>query len=188
MTGRTSKSVIRLWRLSVILAALSSTAAMPPISQQARAALDRTLGAKGVYVDEESAYTFAFPRTDLSVHVGRQRLSPAQTPRSWATFSPSMGQEGMMNGEIIALEAEVNRAMSAALGAGLQVTGLSGTLLFEHPRLLTSIRKRTVAEHPETLFIGVWKQGTAFELATGLRFALDVEVGAAKVASNSDRK
>jgi hypothetical protein len=31
----------------------------------------------------------------------------------------------------------VNRAMSAALGAGLEVTGLGATLLFEQPRLLT---------------------------------------------------
>jgi hypothetical protein len=34
----------------------------------------------------------------------------------------------------------------------------------------------------------LWKQGTAVELARGLRFALDVEVGAAKVASNSGRE
>ena len=71
--------------------------------------LDPSLGAKGVYVDVESAFKFAFPRTDISVHVGGQRLSPAQAPRSWATFSPSMHQEGAMNGEIIVLEDEVNR-------------------------------------------------------------------------------
>jgi hypothetical protein len=46
---------------------------------------------------------------------------------------------------------------------------------------ITSIRKHTVAEHPESMFIRVWKQGTALDLAKGLRFALDVEVGAAKV-------
>lgn len=317
MTQETSTNVTPLWRLGVLLAALSSTAAMPPISQQARTALDRTLGAKGVYVDEESAYKFSFPRTDLNVQVGRQRLSPAQAPRSWATFSPSMHQEGTVNGEIIVLESEVNRAMSAALGAGLQVNGLGPALLFEQPRLLTmsiwgegtfqnlaaalrksldelgrsrsdrssssadgaavppagnsidpgplndvlsmrgvvtdgiyraaigrvvlvngtplgremgmstsivvfgtsdrafaqadmivspdelqrvlkalrardftvtSIRKRTVAEHPEVLFIGVWKQGSALELARGLRFALDVEVGAAKIASKAERE
>jgi hypothetical protein len=34
----------------------------------------------------------------------------------------------------------------------------------------------------------VRKQGTALELARGLRFALDVEVGAARIASNSERK
>ena len=313
----TNKNINPLWRLCVVVAALSSTAAMPPISQQARAALDRSVGAKGVYVDEESAYKFAFPRTDISVQVGRQRLSPAQAPRSWATFSPSMHQEGVMNGEIVALEGEVNRVMSAALNAGLEVTGLGATLLFEQPRLLTmnvwgegkflslasalrktldeisrpgttqprsslqgpvtapvvnnidpapldgvlsmrgvvaegiyraaigriavingtpigremgmstsivifgtndrafvqadmivspdelqrvlkalrtrdftvtSIRKHTVGEHPESMFIRVWKRGAAVDLARGLRFALDVAVGAAKVASNSVRE
>jgi len=198
----TIKNITPLWRFGVLAAALSSSAAMPPISQQARAALDRTLGTKGVYVDEESAHTFAFPRTDLSVHVGRQRLSPAQAPRAWATFSPSMHQEALVSGEIIVLEDEVNPAMSAALSGGLEVTGLGGTLLFDRPRLLarvlkalrardftvTSIRKHTVGEHPESLFIRVWKQAAALELAKGLRFALDVEVGAAKVASNSGRR
>jgi hypothetical protein len=301
-----------LWRLGVILAALSSTAAMPPIAPQARAALDRSLRSKGVYVDEESAYKFAFPRADVSVQVGRQRLSPEQAPGSWATFSPSMRQEGLVNGEIIVLESEVNRVMSAALAGGLEVTGLGATLLFDEPRLLamnvwgegtfanlavalrktldevgragagrssspspgpvlppsantidpaplngvlsmrgvvadgiyraaigrialingtpigremgmstsiaifgsndrafvqadvvvspeqlqgvlkalrardftvTSIRKHTIAEHPESIFVRVWKQGTAIDLARGLRFALDVEVGAVKVAS-----
>ena len=317
MRRMTNKNVTPLWRVGVVIAALSSTAAMPPISPQARAELDRSIGSKGVYVDEESAYKFAFPRTDISVQVGPQRLSPAQAPRSWAAFSPSMHQEGMVNGEIIVLEDEVNRVMSAALGAGLDVTGLGGTLLLEQPRLLTmnvwgegtfqslagalrktldevgrsragrssssspgavlppvannidpaplngvlsmrgvvsdgiyraaigrialiydtpvgremgmstsivifgtnerafvqaemianpdelqrvlkalrardftvtSIRKHTVAEHPESIFIRVWKQGTALDLARGLRFALDVEVGSAKVAANSERE
>jgi acetolactate synthase regulatory subunit len=53
---------------------------------------------------------------------------------------------------------------------------------------VTSIRKHTVGEHPESVFITVWKQGTALELARGLRFALDVEVGAAKVASLSEKE
>jgi len=311
----TNKNIAR-WRLGVVIAALSSTAAMPPISPQARAALDRALGTKGVYVEEESAYKFAFPRTDLSLQVAGQRLSPAQAPRSWATFSPSMRQEGAINGEIIVLEDEVNRVMSAALNAGLEVTGLGGTLPFEQPRLfamnvwsegtfqnlasalrktldevgragqsraappaaavapalannidpaqlnsvlsmrgvvsegiyraaigriavvngtpigremgmstsiaifgtndrafveadmivspdelqrvlkalrardftVTSIRKHIVGEHPESMFIRVWKQGAAVDLARGLRFALDVAVGAVKVASNSVRE
>jgi len=41
---------------------------------------------------------------------------------------------------------------------------------------------------PESIFANVWKQGPALDLAKGLRFALDVEVGAAKVASNSGRE
>jgi hypothetical protein len=38
------------------------------------------------------------------------------------------------------------------------------------------------------MFINVWKQGTALDLARGLRLALDVEVGAAKVASGSKKE
>ena len=53
---------------------------------------------------------------------------------------------------------------------------------------VTFIRKHMVAEHPESIFIRVWKQGTALELARGLRFALDVEVGAVKVAANLGRE
>jgi acetolactate synthase regulatory subunit len=53
---------------------------------------------------------------------------------------------------------------------------------------VTSIRKHTVSEHPESIFITVWKQGPAIELASGLRFALDVEVGATKVVVNSERE
>src|SRR5206468_8689317 len=100
--------------------------------------------------DEESAYKFSFPRTDLAVRVGRQRLSASQSPRSWVTFSPSIHQEGLVTGEIILLEDEVNRVMSAALNAGLDVTGLGTTLLFEQPRLLT---------------MNVWGEGTFQGLA-----------------------
>ncbi len=165
----TIKNITPLWRFGVLAAALSSSAAMPPISQQARAALDRTLGTKGVYVDEESAYKFAFPRTDLSVHVGRQRLSPAQAPRAWATFSPSMHQEALVSGEIIVLEDEVNPAMSAALSGGLEVTGLGNTLLFDQPRLLT---------------MNVSGEGTFQTLAGALRKTLD-EVGRAGAGRSS---
>jgi len=307
-----SKNVTDLLRLHVVVAALWSIGAMPPISEQNRAALDRSLGTKGVYIADESAHKFAFPRNDISVHVGGQRLSTAQAPASWATFSPSMHHEAIVNGELILLEDEVNPAMSAALNAGLAVTGLGATLLFERPRLLTmnvsgegtfqtladalrktldevgrtrsgnrqasttpapaapvannidpaplnailsmrgvatdgiyraaigrvvlmngtpvgremgmrtsvlifgtnarafaeadvilspdqlqrvlkalrardftitAIRNHLAGEHPSSLFVHVWKQGPAVELARGLRFALDVEVGGAKVAS-----
>jgi hypothetical protein len=37
-------------------------------------------------------------------------------------------------------------------------------------------------------FIRVWNEGRALELTRGLRFTLDVEVGAAKIAANSGRE
>src|SRR5262245_4589605 len=142
---------------AVVVMAILSTAAMPPISGQARAAIDRIVGAKGVYAAEESAYKFVFPRLDVSVRVGQQRLSPAQAPQSWATFQPSMHQEGIVNGELVLLDDEVNPVLSAALKAGLQVTGLGPTLMSE-PRLYA---------------LNVMGEGTFQTLATALRSALD---------------
>src|SRR5438128_12235249 len=99
------------WRTAAVAAvAFGSIAAMPSLSEQTRATLERTLRAKGVYIGEESAYKVVFPRGDVTVQVGRQQLSPAQAPASWATFSPSVHHEAMMNGEIVLLEHEVNPA------------------------------------------------------------------------------
>src|SRR5262245_66331112 len=96
------------WRTcAVIVAAVCSTAQMPPVSEQARAGLDRTLSAKGTYVSEESAYKFWFPRTDVSLRVGAQRLSPEQAPASWATFSASKTRQGMVARVLSLLEIDV---------------------------------------------------------------------------------
>jgi len=147
------------WRSwAVMTVAVCSIAAMPPISEQARAGLDRALGAKGVYVSEESAYTFTFPRADVSLRVGGQRLSPAQSPKSWATFAPSMHREGMVNGELIVLDDEVNPVLTVALRSGLEVTGLGATLLSEQPRLLT---------------LNVTGEGTYQTLGAAMRKTLD---------------
>jgi hypothetical protein len=304
------------WRTwAVIAVAVCSTAEMPPLSEQARAGLDRVLGAKGTYVSEESAYKFSFPRTDIAVRVGTQRLAPTQAPKSWATFAPSMSREGMLIGELVLLQDEVNPVLTIALKNGLEVTGLGPTLLAEEPKLLvlnvtgqgtyqalgaalrkaldeiprvragkrdqstaanavaapvpnsidaarpnailsmrgttvdgiyraaigrvalingtpvgremgmsttvsifgtnerafldadiivspdelqrvlmalrlkaldiTAIRNHTVAEHPQVLFVRVWGRGTAAELASALRYALDVEIGAVRVPQQS---
>jgi hypothetical protein len=117
-----------MWKPSAVIAAvLWSSAEMPPISAQARAGLERTLGTKGVCVSEESAYKFSFPRPDVSVRIGNQRLTADQASKSWATFSPSMHSEGMVIGELIVLEHEANPILSVALKNGLEVTGLGRT-------------------------------------------------------------
>lgn len=127
----------RVGTTAVLLAALWSTAQMPPVPEQIRAGLDRILGAKGIYVSEESAYKFAFPRADVSVRIGSQRLSPVQAPHSWVTFQPSKQHEAIMNGELIVMDDEVNPVISAAVKAKLAVTGLGPALLSAQPMLFT---------------------------------------------------
>ena len=45
---------------------------------------------------------------------------------------------------------------------------------------ITSIRNHLVGEHPQSIFVRVWGQGAAADLAKGLRYALGVEVDAAR--------
>jgi hypothetical protein len=131
---------------------------MPSVSEQTRGALDRALGAKGIYVSEESAYKFAFPRVDVTVRVGHQRLSPAQAPQSWVTFQPSKQHDAIMNGELIVLDDEVNPVISTALKAKLAVTGLGPTLLSAQPMLFA---------------LNVNAEGTYQSLSSGWRHLLD---------------
>ena len=45
---------------------------------------------------------------------------------------------------------------------------------------VTTIRNHMAGEHPQYLFVRFWKQGKAVELAKGLRYALDAQVGATR--------
>jgi hypothetical protein len=46
---------------------------------------------------------------------------------------------------------------------------------------VTSIRNHTLGEHPQFVFVRFWAEGPALELATFLRFVLEVQVGATKL-------
>jgi uncharacterized protein DUF1259 len=131
--------MIRVFAFSifcVVAGEMTTAGDMPPISDQARAGLDRALGAKGTYVSDESAYKFSFPRNDLVVRIGSQRLSAVQAPASWLTFSPAMQREGFVNGEFMVVEDEVNAVVAAALKVGLAVTGLGPAILASEPLLV----------------------------------------------------
>lgn len=122
MKGFAAAGTWRTW--SVIGAAVCSMAQIPPVSEQARAELERVLGTKGTYISEESAYKFEFPRTDITLRVGSQRLTSAQARTSWATFSPSTRGDATVNAQVVLLQDEVNPVLTIALKNGLEVTGL----------------------------------------------------------------
>ena len=142
----------------VLIAAIASMAQMPPVPELARAALDAAMGAKGTYVSEESAHRFSFPRSDIDIRVGAQRLSPEQAPASWATFAPSMRREGLVSGELIVLADEADPTISIALKVGLNVTGLGPAHLSSQPPLFA---------------LNVNVEGTYTELGAAFRKILD---------------
>jgi hypothetical protein len=66
-------------------------------------------------------------------------------------------------GEFAATAAELQNLLRALRSRGFKIT---------------SIRNHMAGEHPQYLFVRFCQQGRSIELARGLRYALDVQVGA----------
>src|SRR5215469_393779 len=64
--------------------------------------------------------------------------------------------------ELVATSDELQRVLSAAAKAGMNVT---------------SIRNHTIGEHPQMIYVRFWAEGTSIALARAIRHVLQVQVG-----------
>jgi hypothetical protein len=106
------------------------------------------------------------PRSDLKVTIG-QRAAP--TPfgfGGWVALTKGDGMEVMM-GDLVLTEDEVNPVMSALLQNGLDVTALHNHFFWEQPRIF---------------YMHVHGMGSATELATRVKPAIDLIAPAAAKA------
>src|SRR6185369_5649557 len=128
------------------------------LNETDRAAIDRAIGAKGVYTEAEDTHRVAFPRTDIKVTVEGRPMPPFLGFSSWAAFTPAAQGGVIVMGDIVLLEDEVNPAMSAALDAGLEVTALHNHFFYESPRVM---------------YMHIGGTGSAPTLAAGVKKVLD---------------
>lgn len=142
--------------LLLTLAAVSSL--MAEVPNQARAVIDRIIGGKGTYVTDEGVYKVVLPREAATIVLDYQTLSPNIGLNSWVAFTPAVHHEALLTGQLLLLDDEVNPVLTAALDAGLEVTGLADSSLFEGPH---------------TKALDVTGMGTYQDLATAFRKALD---------------
>jgi hypothetical protein len=56
---------------------------------------------------------------------------------SWVAFTSAIHHDALVTGQFLLLEDEVNPVITVALDAGLDVTGLAASSLFERPRSQT---------------------------------------------------
>ncbi len=112
-------------------------------------------------------------------------------------YKAAIGKRTLLNGELVGREMGMSTWISVA---GANEHAFAQGEFIENPndlrRLLTalrargmnitSIRNHTVGEHPQSIFVRFWGEGTAIQLAKAVRYALDVEVGA--VSPGSGRK
>ena len=109
------------------------------------------------------------PRSDLKVTIGKR---PAPTPfgfGGWVALTKGDGMDVMM-GDLVLTEDEVNPVMSALLQNGLDVTALHNHFFWEQPRIF---------------YMHVHGMGSAADLATRVKPAIDLIDQAAKKAQSS---
>ena len=144
-------------QIGVLVASFATvlTAQVPP---EVRASIDRILGGKGTYTPAGPVYKVILPRSEATIVYDYQTLSPNLGLNSWVAFKSGMHDQAILTGQLLLLDDEVDSAISAALDARLDVTGLASSAVFDGPRLQT---------------MDVTATGTFQDLAAGFRRCLD---------------
>jgi hypothetical protein len=109
--------------------------------------------------------------------IGRHTLLRGETIRremgisTWIAFAGT-DDHAVVQGEFAATSDELQNLLKALRSKNFKVT---------------SIRNHTAGEHPQFRFIRFWQQGKSVELARGLRYALDVQVGSVATERSASR-
>src|SRR5258708_24646105 len=121
------------------------------------AKIDQITGLKGKLNEKEGVYKVTWPRSDVKVTVDGWTMSPFMGLGTWAAFTET-SNGGMVMGDTVLFEDEVNAAMSAALDNGLNVTALHNHFFFDHPKVY---------------FMHIEGEGTVEELASAVKKVYD---------------
>ena len=128
----------------------------------------KTLGKAGDY--KEGVLKVNIPRNDVRVTI-KGRAAP--TPLGfggWVALTKGDGGHDVMMGDLVLTEDEVNPVMSALLSHGLDVTALHNHFFWDAPKMY---------------FMHVHGVGTAADLATRVKPAIDLIDQAAKRAASA---
>ena len=123
----------RTWvAMLAIFAASVAQAAIEPLDT---ARIEQLTGAKGKWDAKEHVFKVSSPRKDLSVTVGRIKMTPPMGLTTWAAFTGSK-DHAMVMGDLVLTEEQVNRVMSTALDNGLEVTALHNHFFGDEPKIM----------------------------------------------------
>src|SRR6266850_5275782 len=101
-------------------------------------------------------YRVGFPRTDLKVTLDGVELKPGFALGGWLAFA-KMGEQGMVMGDLVLTEAEVNPVITKLAAGGIEVSALHNHLL---------------RNQPFTMYMHVLGHGDPVKLAAALHTAL----------------
>jgi hypothetical protein len=112
--------------------------------------VDDTFGRKPTISGD--VHRYGYPRTDLAVVLDGVTIRPALALGGWIAF-----EEGMVMGDLVLLETEVNPVMSKLIENGVEITAV-------HNHLLRS--------SPATFYMHVGGHGDPLKMAQAIRTAL----------------
>jgi hypothetical protein len=120
-----------------------------------QAEVGKALGKTGTAMPG-SVYRVCLPRTDLKATLDGVALKPGFALGGWLAFE-KIGDQGMVMGDVVLTEDEVNPVMAKLAAAGIEITALHNHLL----------RNR-----PFTMYMHVLGHGDPVQLAAALHTAL----------------
>jgi len=128
---------MQLLVLAVLLTRPPAAAEQAPAATSGldTARIERLSGASGAFDPKEQVFKVSVPRTDLGVTAAGVRITPPMGLTSWAAFKRA-GDHAVVMGDLVLLEDQVNPVMSAALGAGLEVTALHNHFFWDTPKVM----------------------------------------------------
>lgn len=125
------------------------------------AAIDSITGLKGTLAKDNSGvdvFKVTQGRTDVPIKVEGRTMEPFMGFTSWAAFQVGTSKPAMMAGDLVVFQDEVNPAMDAFFAHGCTVTALHNHFFYEEPK---------------TYFMHFGGEGSAADLASGFKAALD---------------
>ena len=147
------KFCVRMLVLAALLAGAPSIAFAADDTWQAQ--VGQALGKTGAKMPG-GVYRVGLPRTDLRATLDGVSLKPGFALGGWLAFEKT-GDQGMVMGDLVLTEQEVNPVMAKLAAAGIEITALHNHLL----------RNR-----PFTMYMHVLGRGDPAQLAAVLRTAL----------------
>jgi Domain of Unknown Function (DUF1259) len=142
---------LHTFALAAALAGASSIA----FAEDWQTQVGQTLGKPGTAAPG-GIYRVGLPRTDLKVTLDGVALKPGFALGGWLAFE-KMGEQGMVMGDLVLTETEVNPVMAKLAAGGIEVTGLHNHLL---------------RNQPFTMYMHVLGRGDPVKLASTLHAAL----------------
>jgi hypothetical protein len=154
---KTLPPFIRFWSACFLFLPGLATHLLAADKSVDAAAIEQITGVKGVMNETEGVFKITQPRADVKVSVDGWPLPPFMGLSSWAAFTQGKEKSVMVMGDLVLMQDEVNPVMSTLLEHGLTVTALHNHFFYDEPKVF---------------FMHIGGEGTAEQLATGIKAAL----------------